>query len=539
MEVLQEYNLYIDYLPGKQTVVADALSRRPDFLTAITTTHTLGDLLSTVKAAYGKDAESKTILESITNGTATDLKLENGLITHQPATGDQQLYIPSDQDLRQLILREYHDSNLAGHLGMDKTYECLARNYWWPTMRNDVREYVRTCPSCQANKGANRKPIGLLHPLPIPERKWECVSTDLIVQLPKTKNGYDAIATFVDKLTKMAHFVPTTTTVDAPKYAQVYFDNVVRHHGLQRSIVSDRDPRFTSKFWDNLMRLCGTNLARSTAYRPQTDGQTERAHRTIEEILRAYVNDKHTDWDERLTAAEFAYNNAPSASSGKSPFYLNYGFHPLTPATLDLAALKTNSNQGATDFLARLDQDLAEERQQLKLAQERQERFANLKRRDYTFQVGSNVMLSTENLRNRLGGSPKFTAKWFGPFKIIEVVSPLAYKLELPPTLKIHPVIHAAYLKPYHESQVFRGRQPTRPPPIDGEDVYLAERLLDKRIIKRGRTTRIEYLVKWSGYPIYEATWEPAENLLGTGTKKMLEDFDRFWTPPQSSRRRN
>ncbi len=159
---------------------------------------------------------------------------------------------------------------------------------------------------------------------------------DFITSLPPTANGYDAILTVVDRRTKMTHFAPCRTTATAPEVAELYFATITRLHGLQKSIISDRDPKFTSKFWEELTKLWDTRLGRSTAYHPQTDGQTERAHRVIQEVLRSYVSERHTDWDKRLPAAEFALNNALSASTGESPFYLNYGYHPLTPSTVDL-----------------------------------------------------------------------------------------------------------------------------------------------------------------------------------------------------------
>ena len=490
----------------------------------------MDDFLRDLKAAYSQDPESQQFLKPNRQGSSP-FYLQHGYIVTTNSTGTR-LYIPANGGLRQRLLKEYHDSNLAGHLGMDKTYECLSRHYFWPTMRTDVREYVRTCPSCQANKGTNTKPIGVLNPLPIPARKWEQTTTDLITQLPKTSRGHDAIAVFVDKLTKMVHIVPTVTKVTAPQFARLYFDNVVRLHGLQRSIVSDRDPRFTSKFWEALTKLCGTNLARSTAYHPQTDGQTERANRTLEEILRAYVDARQHDWDLHLTAAEFAINNAPSVSTGQSPFYLNYGYHPLTPATIELDPII--GNQGAIDFMQRWEQDLSRAKQLLQQAQERQKKFADQRRQDHVFKSGDNVMLSSANL-NIPGGS-KFTARWLGPFKVLDVISPVALRLALPSTMKIHPVIHVSRLKPYHSSDSYPGRDYSRPTPIIGEDIYLAERILDKRLVKRGKQQRAEYLVQWQGYPIYEATWEPASNLLGDDIRRLMADFDATWQPKAQPR---
>ena len=527
MGILQEYNIGIDYLPGKMNVVADALSRRPDLLASITTVHTLGAFLGQLKGSYGHDEESKAILDGIQNGSTPEYSLQDGLVVRQSDTG-RQLYIPpSAADLRKQLMEEHHDTTLAGHLGMDKTLACLARNYFWPRMKQDVHDYVRTCPCCQFNKGRNRKPGGLLQPLPVPERRWECVTMDFITNLPKTAAGYDAILTCVDKLTKMVHLAPTRTTATAPDTAQLYFSTITRLHGLQSSIISDRDPKFTSKFWEALMDLLGTRLGRSTAFHPQTDGQTERAHRTLEEILRSYVSARHDDWDQRLAAAEFAINNAPSASSGESPFYLNYGFHPLTPATLGLHRLDRTSNQAATDFLRRMHGDLETAKGLLEQARERQARYANTKREDVSFSVDDNVLLSTANLRLKTDGpASKFNPKWCGPFKIIERIGPVAYRLELPAAMRIHPVFHVSLLKPYMATEDERRQPLSRPPPIQDDDVFLAEKLLDRREVKLNGRTTVQYLVKWQGYPLYEATWEPAQNLLGTDLQRQRDALD-------------
>lgn len=515
MGILQEYNVYIDYLPGKTNVVADALSRRPDLLSAITTVHTLGEVLTHLKASYGNDDESKAILHSLQHGTATGYTLQDGLILQLDGS-QKRLYIPpSAQDLRRTLLAEHHDSVLAGHLGQDKTYACLQRNYWWPTMRRDVRDYITTCPSCQVNKSRNRRPYGLLQPLPLPARQWESTSVDFITHLPPTADGCDAIMTVVERLTKMVHVVPTWTTATAPEVAELYFNTVTRLHGLQRSIVSDRDPKFTSKFWEALTKLWDTRLHRSTAFHPQTDGQTERTHRVLQEVLRAYVAERHNDWDKRLAAAEFAINNAPSASTGESPFYLNYGFHPLTPATVDLPVPDHTRSQAAADFVSRLNRDLEAAKASLVAAQERQARYANAKRMDASFSVGDRVLLSTANLKLRTDGpASKFNPRWCGPFAVTERIGKVAYRLELPPTMRVHPVFHISLLKPYREAEA-DDRPAVRPPPIVGDDVYEAERISNRRTVMVNGRQQTQYLVHWQGYPDSEATWEPASHLLG------------------------
>ena len=526
MGILQEYNVYIDYLPGKTNLVADALSRRPDLLSSITTVHTLGEFLTTLKASYGNDDESKAILTDLQNGTAASYSLQDGLIL-QHDSSHRRLYIPpAAQDLRRQLLAEHHDSVLAGHLGYDKTVACLQRNYWWPTMRRDVRAYIGSCPCCQVNKGRNRRSAGLLQPLPIPERQWESTSMDFITHLPTTADGNDAIMTVVDRLTKMVHVVPTRTTATAPDVAALYFNTITRLHGLQKSIISDRDPKFTSKFWEALAKLWDTRLNRSTAFHPQTDGQTERANRVLQEVLRAYVSDRHTDWDKRLAAAEFAINNAPSASTGESPFYLNYGFHPLTPATVDLPTPDNARSQAASEFVARMNKDLAAAKAALKTAQERQAHYANTKRQDISYKVGDRVLLSTANLKLRTDGpASKFNPRWCGPFAITERIGKVAYRLELPSTMRVHPVFHVSLLKPYQAAEA-DDRPAVRPPPIIGEHIYEAERISNRRTVTVNGRQQVQYLVHWQGYPDSEATWEPASHLLGKTCKAWRKAVD-------------
>ena len=223
-----------------------------------------------------------------------------------------------------MILQESHDIPISGHLGIDKTYQTVRNSYIWRGLKKDVHDFITSCDQCQRNKGTNKHPYGLLQPLPIPTRKWESVSMDFITSLPKTKNGHDTIVVFVDRLTKTIRTEPTTITVTAPEVAQIFIRTIFRHYGMPRSIVSDRDPRFTSNFWRSFFQTLGTKLAMSTAFHPQTDGQTERANRTLEDMLRNFVSYKQTDWEDKLPLLEFAYNNSVQASTGFSPFKLLY-----------------------------------------------------------------------------------------------------------------------------------------------------------------------------------------------------------------------
>ena len=283
--------------------------------------------------------------------------------------------------------------------------------------------------------------MGLMQPLPIPTRPWQQVSMDLITQLPRSRTGNDAIVVFVDKLTKMVHYVATTTTVTAPQLATIFMREVVRLHGVPESILSDRDPRFTAHFWRAFWEQLGTTLTMSTAYHPQTDGQTERANRTLEEMLRIRVNFQQTDWDEHLAAAELAINNAvrPRRASlrSTSTAATRCGCRWIGPSQAFVRA----NNPEAAERIRRLQTDLERARPAHRegAAATGALRRSASSRRD--LRGRRPVLLSTEHLK--LVGAdtrtPKFTYKYIGPFKIKRVVNDNAYELDLPPSCRSTP----------------------------------------------------------------------------------------------------
>ena len=357
---------------------------------------------------------------------------------------------------------------------------------------------------------------------------------DLITSLPKTKRGYTAIVVFVDRLTKMVHIVPTVNEVNAPQLAQVFFHSVFKLHGLPKAIISDRDTRFTSAFWGALWTLLGTKLSMSTAFHPQTDGQTERMNCTLEDMLRAYVGPLHNDWDLHLTAAEFAYNNSKQASTGFSPFFLNYGFHPRTPADVATGAERV---QAAADWLDAFQRDLADAKTSLGKAQQRQAEYADRSRRDEQFKVGDKVMLNTSNIDQRgAGRSRKLQPKWIGPFTIQKCISPVACRLDLPGSFKLHPVFHTSMLKPHFDGkQQFPERDATaEPPPLWHEGVhpvYEIESVIGKKAARSAPIAGAaagplyDYLVKWRGHPDSEAKWFPATEL--THIQDLIDAFEQ------------
>ena len=368
--------------------------------------------------------------------------------------------------------------------------------------------------------------MGLLQPLPIPERPWSSVSLDFITDLPRTNAGFDAILVVVDRLTKMAHFIPTVTTVDAPGTAELMLREVVRLHGLPQTLVSDRDPRFVSLFWETLFKLMGTKLALSTPYHPQTDGQTERMNRTLEEMLRAYVNGAGDDWDRKLGMAEFHYNNSLHSSTRETPFLLNYGQHPYSPESMLAVALAMGPrNALACSKLREMQSLFSTARQALEKAQGRQKRQADKRLQEHAFSPGDRVMLSTRKLNVPAAaiGARKLRPKYYGPLTVVEAVGANAYRLELPAGWKCHDVWNVSYLRAYRaDDGRFPGREESRPPPVNvndgtGEDPqYEIEALLGHKPVGRPRldgTRALQYLVKWKGYPDHEAMWLPEREL--------------------------
>ena len=489
-------------------------------------------LLADIHQVCGQDPEYVALLKK----SAAALK-KHGLHVERSYVyyAATRLYIPNDVALKTRILQECHDAPLSGHLGKDKTIEQVKRRFYWPSMDEEILQYVRSCDSCQRNKPSQQLPMGLLQSLPIPDRPWQWVTLDLITGLPRSRSGHDAIVVFVCKLTKMVHYVATTTTVSAPQLASLFMREVVRHHGVPEAILSDRDPRFTANFWRALWTQLGTKLTMSTAYHPQTDGQTERANRTLEEMLRAYVNFQQSDWDEHLPHLEIAVNNSKQASTGFTPFYLNAGQEIHLPIDDAILPTRVSVNPEAADRIQRLHGDLQHAREHINKAQQRQAHYADQNRRDVTFNVGDKVLLSTENLRMiNIKGTPKFSEKFIGPFAVKRVAGSNAYELELPPTMQIHPVLNISRLKAYHDGAAAFPTRPNprpRPPPVVGKENetnrFEVDSILASRVRKhrgRGGHSHVEYLVSWKGYGLWEATWEREDAL--DDAQQALADFN-------------
>jgi hypothetical protein len=534
LDALQGHRLVWNYVKGA-TNPADSLSRYPvcfaGLVTALplhfvgtaaavaTPLQTLSDSLSfveRVRAAYKLDPWF-----TVENTAA--LTYTNGLYFR----GDT-LVLPADADLQRAAIAECHDTPYSAHAGRTKTLFKLRRYFWWPFgMAAAVRHYVSTCGSCQRNKASNLRPAGLLQPLPVPADTWMSVGMDLVTDLPVTSDGYDSIIVFVDRLSKMVHLAPCRKTTTAEQFADIFLDTVVKHHGLPDQLVSDRGSIWTSKFWQTLRGALGISAAMSTAYHPQSDGNTERVNRIMEDILRHFVDPAQSNWARLLPLVEFAINDSWQESVQAIPFVLNYGKRPHLPldkllrgeGRLDVPDCVTATERAESILSA-----VKSAKAALHAAQQRQAVAANRRRRDMNIAVGDSVYLSTVNIKLKFKGSPKLLPRWIGPFKVLEQINPVAYRLELPDNLKIHNVFHMSLLKP-----VTPGTSLTAPPPptmVDGELEYEVERVESHRFVGHGK---LQFLVKWLGYGVEHNTWEPEANCANCPEK-----VSEYWSAVQS-----
>jgi hypothetical protein len=343
------------------------------------------------------------------------------------------------------------------------------------------------------------------------------VTFEFIVKLPKTSRGNDSILVFVDKLTKMVHFVACKEKTSARELAELYVDHVFRLHGLSREFITDRDPRFTSAFWQGVTELLGTRTVMSSSFHPQTDGQTERVNQTLETYLRHYVSVELNDWDTLLSRAEFAHNAAYHESIRSSPFKLNFGYNPRTPVGEVVEVV----HPGSAAFVERLQSALSLARKCLIAAQQRQKAFADKRRVEKVYKVGDKVLLNPKYLNLKHSETNrKLLSKWIGPFEVVQVVGPVAYKLKMNPGWRVHPVFHVSLLELYREN----GRVQPPPPPIEMEDAleYEVESILEHRF--RGKKhPKAYYKVPWKGYGIEHNSWEPESNVVNA--PEILADY--------------
>ena len=378
----------------------------------------------------------------VLSGSQTDYTVrDDGMLLFQG-----RVCVPAVTPIRELILQEAHSSSYAMHPGSTKMYRTLRPNYWWKGMKKDIAEFVSQCLVCQQVKAEHQSPAGRMQPLFIPEWKWDHITMDFVVGLPRTRSGRDAVWVIVDRLTKSAHFLAINMSFSLDQLAKIYVNEVVSRHGVPMPIVSDRDPRFTSRFWKQLQRALGTKLSFSTAFHPQTDGQSERIIQTLEDMLRAYVIEFTGSWDEHLPLIEFTYNNSYHSSIEMAPYEALYGRKCRTPVCWDedgeRRLLGPELGQHTSDQIQII-------RTKLKAAQDRQKSYFDKMHREVNFEVGDQVYLKISPWKGilRFGKKEKLAPRYIGPFQVMDKVGKVSYRLALPPQMsQVHLVFHISLL---------------------------------------------------------------------------------------------
>ena len=514
MERAADYDCEILYKPGKENVVADALSRiHINVLSSLPDSATRNAIIK----AYQQEPFGSLIKEvGERKGTHTRYTIENKLLYYRAdETEPWRLCLP-DTEFRKTVIHENHDLPIAGHPGFIQTYSKIARAYYWPGMHKDIRKHTRECDACQRTKASTQPPIGELQPMPIPSRPWQSIGMDFLMPIPESKNKRNAILVVVDRLTKMAHFIPTTDKVTAKETAELFLHNVFRYHGLPDNIVSDRDPRFTSHFWESLHKILGIKLLLSTAEHPQTDGQSEATVKIIQKLIRPFAFQEQ-DWETLLPSLEFAYNDTQQSTTRQTPFYLNYGHHPR--GTYWHADTKNPHAEDHIQYLIRL-QEVA--RDAINDAQAVQTRYANKHRTEApTMKPGDWVLL-----RRKKADKTKLAPIADGPFQILKVGTNNV-ELKLLKNSTAHPTVNISRVQLYFgpRSEIF-----TEPPKNDAEHDYPVDRVMGYKVIDGID----HYYIHWKGYPAEDDSWEPVTNLTPE-TLKMWENSKKTQQTTQIS----
>ncbi|GJV24488.1 retrotransposon protein, putative, ty3-gypsy subclass [Tanacetum coccineum] len=512
LELLSDYDCEIRYHPGKANVVADALSRKernkPLRVRALVLTIGLNLPVQILNAQVEARKEENFGTEDLCGMIK---KLEQR--TDGTLCLNGRSWIPCRGNLRELIMHESHKSKYSIHPGSDKMYQDLKKLYWWPNMKAEIATYVSKCLTCAKVKAECQKPSGLLVQPVIPVWKWENITMDFVTKLPKTSSGQDTIWVIVDRLTKSAHFLPMKETDSMEKLTRQYLKEVVSRHGVPVLIISDRDSKFTSHFWQSLNKALGTQLDMSTAYHPQTDGQSERTIQTLEDMLRACVIDFGKGWDRHLPLVEFSYNNSYHTSIKVAPFEALYGRKCRSPICW---AEVGDAQLTGPEIVHETTEKIIQIKKRIQAARDRQKSYADRRRKPLEFEVGDKVMLKVSPWKGviRFGKRGKLNPRYIGPFKILAKVGTLAYRLELPEQLsRVHSTFHVSNLKKCFVDEPLA--IPLDEIQIDDKLNFIEEpvEIMDREV-KRLKQSRIPIVkVRWNSRRGPEFTWEREDQM--------------------------
>ena len=515
MEQLARIDFKIIHKRGTENTRADALSRRPDHFNKEEEDNQQailekdGDTLQLNKRELRTIticADPEALIDQIKATQAEDprctpenngLEKINGLYMSKGL-----IYVPAIMENE--ILHKHHDT--MGHRGLTPTMEHITRNYYFPQMYRKVRTYIEECDTCIKSKPSRHRPYGQIQLLETPEESWESISLDFITGLPESTDPmgakYDSICVIVDRLTKYAYFLPCNKTLTAPQMAHLIHRHVFTNHGIPRTIVSDRDKLFTSAYWNTFISELGTKSKMSTAFHPQTNGQTERVNQILETYLRCYLNYGQNNWAKMLPTAQFTYNATFQETIKMSPHEANYGKPPAIPGTPRDYKRIAHQAQTETRFMKDLHGLLQRDIEFLKF---RIQNYHNQQRvAGPTLKEGDKAYLLRRNIKTTRP-SDKLDYKKIGPYKIKRAIGPVNFELELPKTMKIHPVFHIALLEKAPSNATIE----TTTEVESYDNTYEVEQIIGYRLIN----SQPHYLIKWKGWDQSENTWEPKEHL--------------------------
>lgn len=429
------------------------------------------------------------------------------------------IYIPKGGELKRRIIYEFHDAAMAGHPSVNRTTANVLSKFFFPDIRTFIKDYVENCIICKRAKSIQQNKVAT-DPLPVPPHPWHTCGMDFITELPLCE-GFDAILVVVDHMTRLAHFLPCNSTITAKETAELFLKEIIRLHGIPKVIVSDRDPLFTSKFWDTLWRTFGTKLNMSTARHPQTDGLSERANEFFQQLLRCYNCETNSEWVSQLPVLEFCYNTQKNESIRDSPFSSAYGYDPVKPIDVAIPISPYSVSAEATDRVQLLKDTHAVVQELLLLSKDR---MAHSDTPVMEFKPGDLVYLITKGLVIKQQRNHKLRDRQLGPFKVIRKIGNRSYAIALTKGYKLHNVFHVDKLRPAYSSQPLRqGLTVTDEisENVEDDNEFEVSEITDAKIDKFPKK-RGPQLLFWTVWKTEEPSWEPYHNVYETSA---LDDF--------------
>ena len=565
-EYIQQFkDLEFRHKPGKKHIVPDALSRLPNSAAtaeAVSCQHptdgeldvlyghaytaaSLVELSSKLRQqlidGYQKDSAWSKVLATLeANEKAEEnaaslpfLRDEAGLVWKVDASTGDHAFVPRRLCVPESCVPIFLEIAHSGsHVGFAKCWDSISRQWYIRNLTKKLRDYLRHCPQCQLYQTPRHLPHGSLQPILTPPTPYHTLTIDFILAIPRSTKGYDVIMSVTDKFSRKVTLIPGKSIFNAEDWAIRFLRRLQKiDWGLPKQIISDRDRKFLSDFWKTLFSKLGVKLLYSTAYHPQTDGSSERTNQTIEIALRFWMStlDNVAEWPRTIPAIQAAYNNSVSAPLGKSPNEVASGFSLNQP--LDLGAYE---KELLPKHVARLEaaDAIAFAQMNSKFHYDRKHQPQFFRRGDYALlRLHRGYNIPTTALTGR-----KYGLQFVGPFKVLERVGRLAYLLDIPDSWKVYPVFTVAQLEPVPDPQAdpYASTRPVpRPdePPsvfVEGDTEhyksYYLDRILNKRIIKKGRGYATEYLVKWKGYGPEHDTWRNVKTL--KDAMDLVQDYE-------------